>query len=74
MLRLSGLVTDDERSEPDLPNSTEEDRHIDKVDNHTTYRDGDDSRQGVTGHHVRHVLMWGLIGVLVAFIVVAIIS
>jgi hypothetical protein len=31
----------------------------------------DRARQGVTGHHVRHVLTWGIIGVLLGFAAVA---
>jgi len=35
-------------------------------------RDSDDARQGVTGHHVRAVLGWGVIATILAFAVVAI--
>jgi hypothetical protein len=28
------------------------------------------ARQGVTGHNVRYVLVWGLAGIVVAFVVV----
>ena len=27
-------------------------------------------RQGVTGHNVRYVLLWGTVGVIVAFVIV----
>jgi hypothetical protein len=33
--------------------------------------DGDNARQGVTGHHVRHVLAFGVAAVVLAFILVA---
>jgi hypothetical protein len=29
--------------------------------------DKDDARQGVTGHNVRYVLLFGLVGVIIAF-------
>lgn len=32
----------------------------------------DDARAGVTGHHVRYVLGFGLAGVVLAFVVIAI--
>jgi hypothetical protein len=35
-------------------------------------RSCDDARQGVTGHHVREVLGWGVIATILAFAVVAI--
>jgi len=35
-------------------------------------RSCDEARQGVTGHHVRKVLGWGVIGTILAFAAVAI--
>jgi hypothetical protein len=29
-----------------------------------------EARQGVTGHNVRYVLVWGTVGVIVAFVIV----
>jgi hypothetical protein len=29
-----------------------------------------EARQGVTGHNVRYVLVWGIVGVIVAFAIV----
>jgi hypothetical protein len=34
----------------------------------------DDARQGVTGHHVCHVLGWGLLGIVSAFVIVIMVS
>jgi len=39
----------------------------------TTF-DGDNIRQGVTGHHVRHVLALGVAAVVLAFILVAVVA
>jgi hypothetical protein len=39
----------------------------------TTF-DGDNLRQRVTGHHVRHVLALGVAAVLLAFILVAVVA
>jgi hypothetical protein len=39
----------------------------------TTF-DGDNLRQGVTGHHVRHVLALGVATVVLAFILVAVVA
>jgi len=36
--------------------------------------DGDNTRQGVTGHHVRHVLAFGVAAVVLAFILVAVVA
>ena len=36
--------------------------------------DGDNTRQGVTGHHVRHVLAFGVAAVVLAFILVAVVT
>ena len=36
--------------------------------------DGDTIRQGVTGHHVRHVLAFGVAAVVLAFILVAVVT
>jgi hypothetical protein len=36
--------------------------------------DGDNTRQGVTGHHVRHVLALGVAAVVLAFILVAVVA
>ena len=38
----------------------------------TTCRNCDDARQGVTGHHVRKVLGWGVIATILSFAVVAV--
>jgi hypothetical protein len=35
------------------------------------FRSTDEARQGVTGHHVRYVLAWGLFGTVAAFLAVA---
>ena len=35
---------------------------------------GDTIRQGVTGHHVRHVLAFGVAAVVLAFILVAVVT
>jgi len=35
--------------------------------------DGDNTRQGVTGHHVRHVLAFGVAAVVLAFLFVAVV-
>jgi hypothetical protein len=35
--------------------------------------DGDNTRQGVTGHHVRHVLAFGVAAVVLAFIFVPVV-
>jgi len=37
----------------------------------STYRNCDEARQGVTGHHVREVLGWGVIGTILALAAVA---
>jgi hypothetical protein len=34
----------------------------------------DNARQGVTGHHVRHVLAFGVAAVVLAFILVAVVT
>jgi hypothetical protein len=34
----------------------------------------DEARQGVTGHNVRHVLAWGLLGVVTAYLVVGLLA
>jgi hypothetical protein len=36
--------------------------------------DGDNTRQGVTGHHVRHVLAFSVAAVVLAFIFVAVVT
>jgi hypothetical protein len=36
--------------------------------------DGDNTRQGVTGHNVRHVLAFGVATVVLAFIFVAVVT
>ncbi len=41
-------------------------------DNKTS--DGDNICQGVTGHHVRHVLAFGVAAVVLAFILVAVVT
>jgi hypothetical protein len=38
----------------------------------TACRTCDEARQGVTGHHVREVLGWGLVGAILALAAVAI--
>jgi hypothetical protein len=43
-----------------------------KVTSSTACRNCDDARQGVTGHHVREVLGWGLVGAILALAAVAI--
>lgn len=40
----------------------------------TTIIDTDKARSGVTGHHVRYVLGFGIAGVVLAFIVMALLS
>ncbi len=45
---------------------------MDKVTSLTTCRNCDEARQGVTGHHVRKVLGWGVIGTILAFAAIAI--
>jgi hypothetical protein len=44
---------------------------MDKDISATTCRNCDDTRQGVTGHHVRKVLGWGVIATILSFAVVA---
>jgi hypothetical protein len=39
--------------------------------NTSTSRSCDEARQGVTGHHVREVLGWGVIATILAFVAVA---
>jgi hypothetical protein len=43
-----------------------------KVTSSTTCRNCDEARQGVTGHHVRKVLGWGVIATILSFAVVAV--
>jgi len=43
------------------------------ADDNKTFH-GDNTRQGVTGHHVRHVLAFGVAAVVLAFIVVAVMT
>ena len=45
---------------------------MDKVASSTTCRNCDEARQGVTGHHVRKVLGWGVVATILSFAVVAI--
>jgi hypothetical protein len=45
---------------------------MDKVTSSTTCRNCDEARQGVTGHHVRKVLGWGVIATILSFAVVAV--
>ncbi len=45
---------------------------MNKATSSTTCRNCDEARQGVTGHHVRKVLGWGVIGTILAFAAVAI--
>ena len=45
---------------------------MDANTNRPTCRNCDEARQGVTGHHVRKVLGWGVIGTILAFAAVAI--
>jgi hypothetical protein len=40
--------------------------------NASTRKECDEARQGVTGHHVRKVLGWGVIATILAFAAVAI--
>jgi len=40
--------------------------------NRSTCRNCDQARQGVTGHHVREVLGWGVLATILAFAAVAI--
>lgn len=35
-------------------------------------KSGDDAREGVTGHHVRYVLGWGLAGAILALILIGV--
>ena len=43
-------------------------------DDHETVVDTDNARSGVTGHHVRYVLAFGLAGIIVAITLVALLS
>jgi len=43
------------------------------ADDNKTFH-GDNTRQGVIGHHVRHVLAFGVAAVVLAFIVVAVMT
>ena len=45
---------------------------MDANSNRPTCRNCDEARQGVTGHHVRKVLGWGVIGTILAFAAIAI--
>jgi len=44
---------------------------MDNVTTAATCRNCDEARQGVTGHHVRKVLGWGVIATILSFAVVA---
>ena len=39
-------------------------------DQHQIVETATEARQGVTGHNVRYVLVWGIGGVVVAFVVI----
>jgi len=45
---------------------------MDADTNRSACRNFDEARQGVTGHRVRKVLGWGVIGTILAFAAVAI--
>jgi hypothetical protein len=45
---------------------------MDQNANRSTCRNCDEARQGVTGHHVREVLGWGVLATILAFAAVAI--